>query len=409
MKAAFLIRASVALGFALRVVAAPLPAAGTNADITVAAYYFPNYHPTDPRNVKAHGKSWSEWEVVKAARPRFPGHQQPKVPLWGYTDESDPKVMAQKIAAAADHGIGVFIYDWYYYNDGVFLERGLEQGFLGATNCHRLKFGLMWADHDYTDIFPFKPSRGKAPLLYPGKVTPATFDRMTDYIIATYFNHPSYWRIAGQPYFSIYDVGMLVNSFGSVTNTRAALDRFRAKVCSAGFPGLHLNAVVWGAPILAGESAPANWQKLVSELGFDSLTSYVWAHHGALREFPVSEYVPGRDRYFQHWEGMLREFRQPYFPNVSMGWDSSPRTDQSEPFTQNHPYPFTPILVGNTPEQFRAALQITKHRLLAAPTMPKVVTINSWNEWTEGSYLEPDTVSGMKYLEAVQAVFGSHP
>jgi hypothetical protein len=26
--------------------------------------------------------------------------------------------MAQKIAAAADHGIDAFIFDWYYYDDG---------------------------------------------------------------------------------------------------------------------------------------------------------------------------------------------------------------------------------------------------------------------------------------------------
>jgi hypothetical protein len=71
------------------------PAASPN--ITVASYYFGNYHPGDPRNTKMKGKNWSEWELVKAARPRFPGHPQPKVPLWGYTDESDPKVMAQKI------------------------------------------------------------------------------------------------------------------------------------------------------------------------------------------------------------------------------------------------------------------------------------------------------------------------
>jgi hypothetical protein len=39
--------------------------------------------------------------------------------------------------------------------------------------------------------------------------------------------------------------------------------------------------------------------------------------------------------------------------------------------------------------------------------MPKLITINSWNEWTEGSYLEPDAVNGFGYLEAVRRVFGA--
>ena len=49
--------------------------------ITVAAYYFPNYHTGDPRNMKNLRENWSEWELVKAAKPRFSGHQHPKVSL----------------------------------------------------------------------------------------------------------------------------------------------------------------------------------------------------------------------------------------------------------------------------------------------------------------------------------------
>lgn len=61
-----------------------------------AAYYFPNWH-VDPANERFHGKGWTEWQLMKYATPRFEGHQQPKVPLWGYEDEADPKVMEKKI------------------------------------------------------------------------------------------------------------------------------------------------------------------------------------------------------------------------------------------------------------------------------------------------------------------------
>ena len=61
-----------------------------------AAYYFPNYH-VDSRNELQHGTGWTEWELMKCATPRFEGHRQPRIPLWGYGDEADPAVMAVKI------------------------------------------------------------------------------------------------------------------------------------------------------------------------------------------------------------------------------------------------------------------------------------------------------------------------
>ena len=193
------------------------------------------------------GKDWSEWDLVKAAKPRFLGHQQPKVPLSGYGDESDPQVMAQKIAAAADHGIDAFIFDWYYYNDGPFLDRPIDHGFLQATNNQRLKFGFMWANHDWLEIHPYKRGTPQQ-LRFPGQVTPAGFAKICDHVIKDYFQHPSYWRIDGRPSFSFYELTTLLEGFGSVAATRAALDQFRAKAVAAGLPGLHLNAVVWGQP-----------------------------------------------------------------------------------------------------------------------------------------------------------------
>lgn len=54
----------------------------------------------------------------KSLPAKVPGHHQPNVPLLGYVDEKDPKVMAMKIDAAADNEIDCFIFDWYIYEDG---------------------------------------------------------------------------------------------------------------------------------------------------------------------------------------------------------------------------------------------------------------------------------------------------
>jgi hypothetical protein len=68
--------------------------------------------------------------------------------------------------------------------------------------------------------------------------------------------------VEGRPYFSFYDLTKLLESFGSVEATRTAMDKFRAKAVAAGLPGLHLNAVVWGQPILPREKkAVESWQK----------------------------------------------------------------------------------------------------------------------------------------------------
>ena len=59
---------------------------------------------------------------------------------------------------------------------------------------------------------------------------------------------------------------------------------------------------------------------------------------------------------------------------------------------------------NNTPEKFKKALEMTKAKLDLRKGN-KIFNINCWNEWTEGSYLEPDTVNGMAYLEGIRDVF----
>jgi hypothetical protein len=228
-----------------------------------------------------------------------------------------------------------------------------------------------------------------------------------EHVIERYFAHPSYWRIDGKPYFSIYELTTLMRGLGGLEDTRRALDWFRERVQKALGCDLHLNAIVWGIRILPAETEPTDPRTPLQMLGFDSVMSYVWVHHVPMDGFPAVSYPGYAERAAQDWERLATAYSLPYHPNVSMGWDSSPRTVQSDPFDPAPGYPYTSVLVDNTPAAFEQALVRARDFLERQPPAQRILTINSWNEWTEGSYLEPDSIHGMGCVEAVKRVFGA--
>ena len=373
-------------------------------EYTVAAFYFPNFH-TDPRMEAIHGKNWTEWELIKTAPSRFPGHKVKNHPLWGYEDEADPLVMAKKIDAAADHGLDVWLFDWYYYDDGPFLERCLTDGFLKASNRNRMKFALMWANHDWYQIHGYDPTQGDCPINFPGSVKPETFEKICDRVIENYFKQPNYWKINGCPVFSIYEINTFALSYPDSDAVLTALEKFRSKVKAAGFPDLHLNIMYWGEPNLPGGRTPKNWPAVLKAIHADSATSYTWVHHGALGAFPETPYQEALKKYIQEYANARETLPVPYFPNVTMGWDNTPRCARNIPW-KPMPHVGNPVLVGNTPAAFQHALECIKSEMDTVKGQPRILTINAWNEWPETSILEPEAEYGYGYLEAVRNVFG---
>lgn len=104
---------------------------------------------------------------------------------------------------------------------------------------------------------------------------------------------------------------------------------------------------------------------------------------------------------------MITNYPVPYFPNATINWDNSPRAHPDANWDKPAAHVVNPVMVGNSPAAFREACRIIKSRLLAAPTSPKIITVNAWNEWPEGSVLEPEQEYGYGYLEAIKAVFGT--
>ena len=381
----------------------------------VAVYYFPNYHP-DSINARWHGQGWTEWEVVKAAKPRFEGHEQPKVPSWGYFNEADPKMAAKEIDLAADNGIDCFIYDWYWYAaTGQYLQEGLEKGFLKAPNRNRLKFALMWANHDWLNIQPatFDNRRIK---LTDGGVSMALWDTISTYIVEKYFKQPNYWKIDGKPYFSIYEIITFINGLGGIDKAREAIQMLDTKTKAAGFPGVHFNIMSWMlndelVKTIVGPNAPANAQAMAKALACESVSTYCYIHHYTNMNtdgFPTVPYAKAFASAKDYWKKFRTDYPDIlYTPNISMGWDASPRCMQSDKFELKN-YPWTPVVVGGTPEVFKKALKEAKQFLDEYNPKHKILVLNSWNEWTEGSYLLPEKKYGDGYLKAINSVFGKN-
>ena len=365
---------------------------------TICAYYFPNWH-VDSRNEIVHGKGWTEWRVAQYATPRFPGHVQPKVPLWGYEDESDPVVMSKKIKTASDYGVDAFIFDWYYDQNGLFRERCINEGFMKAENRNYIQFALMWANHPRTLAHPgtyLQP----VTLTPGGETTPEVFKECTDYCIKNYFHLPNYLRVNDGIYFSLFRPRAMVEQLGGPQKARELFDDFRYRVEKAGLGKLTLD----------GRAPEISWDdfdfanRLIKEVGLDTTSNYGWGYKDA-EDFPALDYKVWIERNVNEPYRISRGLRIPFNPVVMTGWDTSPRTVQSDMYDKCE-YPFGTVIINNTPELFEAALRSTAEFMASDDATGNMIHIGCWNEWTEGSYLEPDTQYEYGFLEAVRNVFG---
>lgn len=358
----------------------------------VAAFYWPAYH-YEPRLESIFPEKNGEWEIIYHAKPKEAGHQQPKVPLWGYQDEADPQVMDQKISAAVSHGVNVFIFDWYWYEGQPLLEDCINNGFLKANN-DRMKFYLMWANHDATTYWDAKNPK-KDSVYFKGGADRANFNIVVDRVISKYFSQPSYYKINGEPVFCIYELQTLIDGLGGPEEARKALDYFREKTIAAGFPGLHLQGILWSALPSSLTGVPAEkvqtQDNVLNYFGFNSLTNYCWAH----LQNPDGDYEKWADASTAMWDEFDRNFSVPYFPNVTVSWDANPR------FLFKSGY-----ITNSTPEKFGKYVSKARSYADNHPDQKKLITINAWNEWSEGSYLEPDAVHGLNYLKALHKAIG---
>ena len=327
----------------------PVPQPADTGEYLVGAYYFPGWN------------TYARWSVLNA----FPERK----PILGYYREGDPEVADWQINWALSHGISYFIYDWYWSAGARQLEHGLHNGFLNSKYRDKMKFCLLWANHNAA-----------------GTSSAQDMLDVTKYWIENYFNKPNYLKIQGKNVMVIFSPGRFTEDMGKEA-VKASFDKMRKMCEDAGVGGLYL---------VANTYPGADGIRLRGEEGYDALSGYNYPAAGN-RGQKYAPYEWMVDAYKDIWQQITDAASIPYIPVCEAGWDARPWN--SDAF----------VRTGKTPELWqkmltnaRGYVDDAKHKL---PNNRKLIFLEAWNELGEGDYIEPHAEFGFGYLEAVRLVF----
>lgn len=133
----------------------------------VLAFYLPQFHPV-PENDEWWGAGFTEWINVAKARPRFPGHYQPRMPgELGFYDLRVPETRQDQVDLAREHGVAAFVYWHYWFGNG---RRILERPFQEVLQSGRpdFPFCLAWANQTWSGVWHGAPGKVLIAQEYPG-------------------------------------------------------------------------------------------------------------------------------------------------------------------------------------------------------------------------------------------------
>ncbi len=358
--------------------------AGMN--IAVGAYVYPGWHACTERDSKfEHG--WSEWDLVLNAPPRFPDHNQPRLPLEGPYDDSIPSTAQKQVRLASKYGIDFFVYGFFWSRRKRVFDAALDNGFLVKDGGGDFPFALMWANRMPRGVLPVKQKSSHK--IEPSRLVytdPDDFLELIKFLEERYFSRSNYLRVNEMPVFSIFDSTFFLRQLGEGLASMS-IHKARDYLIRKGYPGLHLIAI---------NPAPAKINEF-KRVGFDSISHYVWLPDwkGEYKQ----DYGKLIKKRSSEWKGFADKSGLTYFPSVSPGWDATPRA-AVKGYYKPERYPWWPVVVNEDPTLFSnflgRAINYTKKY-----NNPQLTFIASWNEWSEGHYLEPDKRFGTAWLEAV--------
>lgn len=328
----------------------------TQKTYMIGTYYYPGW--------KGDAAAWSgrdPWAPIK----KFPERE----PLLGWYDEGDVDVMVQHLQWMHEYSIKFVVFVWYWTGGRARNEHALA-AYFKAKNKNLVQFSILWANHE------------AAPR------SADDFTTMVRYWVRYYFKDHQYQRTDNKPVVHIFSPNALeqkAKAFGSSASELIAKANAIAK--EHGYDGMYF---------VAGTPASSFASQGAQQVGYVGLTAYNYT--GGTSPGVSHNYVALDRDYQEHWNWILSKSELPYLIPMTSGWDRRPWGGSTDPRRD---------LSVSTPDSFEAHLQAAKTYMDKYPERTgSMGVICCWNEFGEGSFIEPTKTFQMQYLERVKKVFG---
>jgi hypothetical protein len=337
------------------------------------AFYLPQFHPI-AENDWAHGMGFTEWHNVVKAKPLFRNHYQPRMPgELGFYDLRAEEVLRRQIQLAQEHGISGFCFYYYYFGGKRLLYKPLENFIKSDIDA---PFMFLWANENWTkrwdggdqDVIIAQHHSHADDLAFIRDLIPV-------------FQDTRYVKIGGKPILLVYKTHLFPDISATTETWRAEIERH-------GFPGIFLVMVDdWISDLDhprqfgfdASYEIPSNLvpeevlSAEIGELGLDDDFAGRIVDYAKFAKFHLGRPFPSYKR----------------FRTVMLPWDNTPRYG-----------PRAMVHINGQGEAYKLwLLQAVLDTYRRHAPDERLVFIHSWNEWCEGTYLEPDGKLGRWYLE----------
>lgn len=370
----------------------------------IITFYLPQFHNI-PENDEWWGDGFTEWVNVKAAKPLFEGHHQPKIPLNGnYYNLLDDDVKIWQAKVAKEHGVYGFCYYHYWFSGKMLLEKPMEQ--MLQNKAVDIPFCISWANETWTKAWV---NDEKKVLILQKYGEKEEWKQHFDYLLP-FFKDDRYIKENNKPLFIIYrpEVVECLNEM---------LDYWNQLAIDNGFDGMCFAYQTINMDITNGSDTSRfdydiEFQPSYARFDMSNRKSKLAALKKIRRNvakwfekkfgIDLLRYTSlmsarkllhtNRIDYSETWETILarKPISEKCVPGAFAAWDNTPRHKERGW-----------VYTNNTPEIFEKYME--KQIMRARDVYHKdMIFMYAWNEWAEGGYLEPDEEHGYAYLNAIK-------